>query len=94
MQEIRKVVSVLFKPQTGEMMLTRRVFLLGERAVQSALVIIGTDTTTTQNVRFNIRLVPAAINAVLAMSSMILPLDIEARHLMGDAEMSSNAGIA
>ncbi|WP_167512469.1 FlgO family outer membrane protein [Oceanidesulfovibrio marinus] len=93
-QEIRKGVSVLFKPQTGELMLTRRVFLLGERAVQSALVLIGTYTTTTQNVRFNIRLVHAASNEVLAMSSMSLPLDSEARQLMGDAEMSSNAGIA
>ncbi|MFW5733883.1 MAG: FlgO family outer membrane protein [Oceanidesulfovibrio sp.] len=93
-QEIRKGTSVLFRPQTGELMLTRRVHLLSERAVQSALVLTGTYTTTSKHVRFNIRLVHAASEEVLAMSSMSLPLDSEARELLGDAMTSREPGLA
>ncbi len=93
-QEIRKGSSVLFRPQTGELMLSRRVHLLGERAVQSSLILTGTYTATSKHVRFNIRLVHAASDEVLAMSSMSLPLDSEARELLGDGMVNSNPGLA
>jgi hypothetical protein len=89
-QEIRKGKNILFEPLSGETLLTRRVRLLDEGNVQSALILAGTYIVTTKNVRFSIRLIHAPTNEVLAMSSRTLPVSAEMYELM--AEHSGGPG--
>lgn len=83
-QEIRKGKNILFEPLSGETLLTRRVRLLDQGNVQSALILAGTYITTTKNVRFSIRLIHAPTNEVLAMSSRTLPVSAEMYELITD----------
>lgn len=82
-QEIRKGKDLLFEPSTGEMMLTRRDTLLGNRNVTSAAIVAGTYTVTPDNVRFNIRVVRTNGRDVLAMSTITVPVNRETRALLG-----------
>lgn len=81
-QEIRKGRHVLFDRGNGELLLTRRPTLLGEANVRSALILSGTYIATSKGVRFNIRLLHAPTNEVLAMSSSTLPMTSEVRELL------------
>ncbi len=90
-QEVRQTAALLMKPGVGELGLTRRVHLVHEKATPSALMCTGTYTATHANVRFNIRLIHTASGETLAMSSMTLPLDDEARMLLGADEAGAHA---
>lgn len=81
LQEIRKGRTVLFEPGAGEMLLTRRTKLLGNENIRSSLIMATTYTQTLTSVRFNVRLIHAATNEVLAMASQTLRLSGESRML-------------
>lgn len=87
-QDIRKGKTVLFAPKTGELLLTRDVQLLAENQVPSALILVGTFTETSRSVRFNIKLIHAPDNEVLAMSSRTIPMSPELAELATDANRS------
>ncbi len=81
-QEIRKGRALLFNPGEGEMLLTRRTDLVSQKNVQANVVLMGTYTATRRNVRFNLKLVHAPSNDVLAMTSQTLPISREAWELL------------
>lgn len=87
-QDIRKGKTVLFAPRTGELLLTRDVQLLAENQAQSALILVGTFTETSRNVRFNIKLLHAPDNEVLAMGSRSIPMSPELAELASEANRS------
>ncbi|MCG8529984.1 MAG: FlgO family outer membrane protein [Desulfovibrionales bacterium] len=90
-QEIRKGRSVLFKPQAGELVLSRRTHVLANENVEAAIIVAGTYTQTRNRVRFNMRFIHAPTNEVLAMATETLPLNAEMRMLtVGSVE---NRGI-
>ncbi len=83
-----KVVAVLPRPKSseaGELLLTRDVQLLAENQTPSALIQVGTFTETTRSVRFNIKLIQAADNEVMAMSARTLPMSPELAELASEA---------
>lgn len=81
-QEIRKSRGVMFAPRKGEIMITRKQRLLANENLRTTLMLSGTYTQTPNHVRFNIRLLHAPTNEVLAMSSGTLPLTQELRSLL------------
>ena len=81
-QEIRKGADLLFEPETGEMLLTRKENLLGTTVVGSTAIVAGTYTITPKNVRFNIKLVRTADREVIGMSTMTVPIDGEVAALV------------
>lgn len=93
-QEIRRGNTILFRPEQGELLLTRRVGLVNERNIRGALIMAGTYVATSRHVRFTIKLMDAGSNDVLAMSSLSLPVDPEAMELMDDGSGAPNLSIA
>jgi hypothetical protein len=89
-QEPRRARDLMFRPQGGEYLLTRRVPLLERKEAAAALVLAGTFSETARSVRFNIRLLHAATGEVMAMSSQTLPVTAEVRDLLA---MGPGAGI-
>lgn len=87
-QEIRRSSNILFSPQKGEMILTRRAQMLDQRTPQAALILTGTYTVTSRNVRFNFRLMHAGTNEIVAMASGTLAVNREIYELMADSGMS------
>lgn len=81
-QEIRKSQDILFEPGNGELLLTRRSDLLAQKNVPTELVLTGTYSLTMESVRFNIRLIQAGSNEVVAMSSRTLPVVPEVYDLL------------
>ncbi len=81
-QEIRKGADLLFEPNEGELLLTRKKKLLGNTKVSSKAIVAGTYTVTPKNVRFNIRIVETKNREVLAMSTITVPLGREAAALL------------
>jgi hypothetical protein len=73
---------VLFEPEQGELLLTRKERLLGSGKVATQAIVGGTYTVTPQNIRFNIRIVATGSWQVLAMSSMTVPLSPETAALL------------
>ncbi|WP_243310155.1 FlgO family outer membrane protein [Fundidesulfovibrio agrisoli] len=73
-QEIRKTSEVVFNKAQGEFMLSRDVRQLVTRQFQSTLVLTGTYVSTPYGVRFNIEVVDARNNDVLAKSSKVIPM--------------------
>jgi hypothetical protein len=90
-QEIRKGRTVLFEPQEGELLLTRRQTLLGNENVRSSIIMVTTYTQSRKSIRFNTRLLHAGTNEVLAMSSQTIPLNSEMRTLA--ASSSGKSGV-
>ena len=82
-QEIRKGGDVLFDPEIGEILLTRRTTILDQSAIQSATVLVGTYTITPKQVRFNIRLMHSTSRDVLGMATISVPVTGEIRPLLG-----------
>lgn len=80
-QEIRKGRSVLFEPQGGEFILSRRVHVLANENVKATIIVAGTYTQTLNRIRFNMRFIHAPTNEVLAMATQTLPLNAEMRML-------------
>ncbi|GAB7080397.1 FlgO family outer membrane protein [Megalodesulfovibrio paquesii] len=93
-QEIRRANTILFRPDQGEFLLTRRVGLVNERNIKGALIMAGTYVATSRHVRFTIKLMDAASLDVLAMSSLSLPVDQEAMELMDDGSGSPDMSTA
>ena len=81
-QEIRKGAELLFDPATGEMLLTRDAERLATASPCGAAVVVGTYAVTSRSVRFNIRIVQTSTQTVLAMSTVTVPLNSEARSLL------------
>ncbi|MBZ2171502.1 MULTISPECIES: FlgO family outer membrane protein [Nitratidesulfovibrio] len=84
-QEIRKGRTILFQPETGELLLTRKTELLGTQNVSSVAILAGTYTITPKAVRFNMRLIHTPSNEVLAMGTATVPVSEELRPLLVDA---------
>jgi hypothetical protein len=82
-QEIRKGSDLLFDPELGEILLTRRTNILDASPIQSAAVLVGTYTVTPRHVRFNIRLMHSASREVLGMAAVSVPVSGEIRPLLG-----------
>lgn len=80
--EIRKGANVLFEPEQGELLLTRRQRLLGNTKINSKAIVGGTYTVTPLHVRFNIKIVATGNREVLAMSTMTVPIDAEIAALL------------
>ncbi|AGW14532.1 FlgO family outer membrane protein [Megalodesulfovibrio gigas] len=93
-QEIRRGNTILFRPDQGELLLTRRVGLVNDRNIRGALILAGTYVATSRHVRFTIKLMDAGSNDVLAMSSLSLPVDPEAMELMDDGSGSPDLSVA
>jgi len=87
-REIRKGKNILFDPKNGELLLSRHVEFVNQGFVKSALVLTGTYAMTTKNVRFNVRLVSAPGNEVLAMGCQTLPLSPEVVELVDKARLA------
>jgi TolB-like protein len=81
--ESRKGRFLLFKPQGGEFMLTRKTELLSQKTMNSELVLLGTYLATSEHVRFNVRLVSSSNGETLAMAGATMPLTLEAAELLG-----------
>lgn len=84
-QELRKGKAILFAPQMGEMMLTRRANLLDQRNMQGAIILTGTYVVTSRTVRFNLRFMEAANNNVIAMTSCSIPVGRETLDLLTES---------
>lgn len=80
-QEIRKGRDILFEPEKGETLLTRKERLVGDRNVTSTAIVAGTYVVTPEHVRFNIKIVTTKDRAVLAMSTVTLPMNREVAYL-------------
>lgn len=80
--EIRKGANILFEPDQGELLLTRKQRLLGSTKVNSKAIVSGTYTVTPRNVRFNIRLVATGNREVLAMATITVPITREVGALL------------
>ena len=82
-QEIRKGSDVLFDPEIGEILLTRRTTVLDRSPIQSAAVLVGTYTITPKNVRYNIKLMHSTSRDLLGMATISVPITGELRPLLG-----------
>ncbi len=74
-QEIRKAGDILFDRKQGEFALTRDSRALANKRATATLVVAGTYTVTPGGVRFNIEVMDARNNNIVAMSSRTLPMD-------------------
>ncbi|SKA72790.1 FlgO family outer membrane protein [Desulfobaculum bizertense] len=83
LKEIRKGRNILLRPKVGELLLTRDINLVDERVQKASLVLAGTYSHTSKNVRFNIRLIDARSSEVLAMASTTVPVTQELAELLG-----------
>ena len=90
--EIRKGRDILFEPGTGELLLTRKEKLVGNRNVNSTAIVAGTYTVTPEHVRFNIRIVRTKNREVLAMSTVTLPMTKEIAALVSGGDSSGYYG--
>lgn len=82
--EIRKGNDIIMEPGRGEMILTRDINRLETRDVDSAAVLAGTYTVTSESVRFNIKLLHTPNNQVLAMATATVPVTTELMPLLAD----------
>ena len=81
-QEIRKTCEVVFNKTQGEFMLSRNVRELATRKFQSTLVMAGTYSATPYGVRFNVEVIDARNNDVLAKTSRVIPMSRPVAFLM------------
>lgn len=81
-QEMRKSRMILFAPGKGELLLSRRSNLLEMQNIDASIILSGTYTITSKHVRFNMKLLHAASNEVLAMASATLPMTAEVREML------------
>lgn len=80
-QEIRKTSEVVFNKAQGEFMLSRDVRELATKKFQGTLIVSGTYVATPYGVRFNIEVMDARNNDVLAKSSQVLPMSATVAYL-------------
>lgn len=93
-QEIRKGRMLLFEPEDGEKLLTRRNNHLANPNVESTAILVGTYSVTNRNVRFNIRALHTASQEVLGMATVSIPLTNEVKSLLGQRNGSGNGSFA
>lgn len=96
-QEIRKGRDISMAPGVGETLLTRQTGQLDQSHVDSAIIAVGTYVSTRTNVRFNIRLIHATSNEVLAMCSRSISVSGEIHDLMvepGAPTASATPGVS
>jgi len=86
-QELRKTRDIVFSPQ-GEFMLSRDVNALATKRVLSTLALVGTYTPTATGVRFNVEVINAVNNNIVAMSSRTLPYSSSVGMLLGGPGVS------
>lgn len=89
-QEVRKGREVLFEPEKGETLLTRKQDLLGSSKIDTHAIVAGTYTVTPEHVRFNIKIVKTCDRSVLAMSTLTINMNREVAFLA----RSGGAGLA
>ncbi|SHN66277.1 FlgO family outer membrane protein [Desulfovibrio litoralis] len=80
--DVRMGSNVLIDPEKTELILSRKASLLRSNRANVMGVLVGTYTTTRNNIRFNVRMVQANGNEVLGMATVTIPLDQEARGLL------------
>lgn len=90
-QEIRKGRDIVFRPETGELLLTRQVEQLASTSVTSVGILAGTYTVTRDSVRFNVRIIHTAGNEIMAMGTATVPVTRELQPLVADAQRASTA---
>lgn len=83
-QEIRLAKSIMIKPDTGELFLTRDTNLMASHKVTAGAVLAGTYTITSKSVRFNMQLIHSGTNTVLAKGSVTIPVTRELQPLLVD----------
>jgi hypothetical protein len=81
-QEVRKGRALLFRPDTGELLLTRDRELAANKTVNSALTMVGNYTVTSRSIIFNLRMMRTGGTEVYAMSSLSLPITGEIRAML------------
>lgn len=81
-QEIRKTSEVVFDKSQGEFMLSRDVKALATKRFQGTLVLTGTYSATPSGVRFNVEVLDARNNDVLAKTSSLIPMSRPVAFLM------------
>ena len=81
-QEVRKTSEVVFDKRQGEFMLSRDTRALATRRFQGTLVVTGTYIASPQGVRFNVEVLDARNNDVLAKTSQMIPMSRPVAFLM------------
>ena len=81
MQEIRKTSEVVFDKSQGEFMLSRDTKALATRRFQGTLIVTGTYVPSPYGVRFNVEVMDARNNDVLAKSSRTMPMSTPVAYL-------------
>ena len=95
-QEVRKGRALLFRPDTGELLLTRDHDLAANKTVNSALTLVGNYTVTSRSIIFNLRMMRTGGTEVYAMSSLSIPINGEIRAMLNQtaAHGGSSAFVA
>lgn len=88
-QEVRSGRSLLMRPSTGELLLTRNRDLTAAHTIQSALTMVGTYSITSRSIIFNVRLMQTGGNEVFAMSNVTLPISGELRGMLNTSKAGS-----
>ncbi len=87
-QEIRKASQIAFSRGQGEFILTRDTRALAKPQVTATLIVAGTYTILPGEVRFNLEIIDARNNNIVAMSSQSLAKSPEVAALLGRGGMS------
>jgi hypothetical protein len=74
-QEIRKASDIIFNRAQGEFVLTRDTKALATSRATATLVLAGTYSVTPGGVRFNLEVIDARNNNIIAAASRTLPMD-------------------
>jgi len=90
-QEIRKASEIVFDRSQGEFILTRDTRALARRHVAATLVVAATYTVLSGEVRFNVEIMDARNNNIVAKSSRSLARTREVAELLGRGGMSGVA---
>ncbi|MYL82034.1 hypothetical protein GTA51_02630 [Desulfovibrio aerotolerans] len=90
-QEIRKASDIIFNRSQGEFILTRDTRALATKRATATLVLAGTYSVTPGGVRFNLEVIDARNNNIIAASSRTLPMDATVGAMAG---MSPTAFVA
>ncbi|MEF3697672.1 FlgO family outer membrane protein [Desulfolutivibrio sp.] len=88
-QEIRKAAEIAFARNQGEFILTRDTRALARRHVTATLVVAATYTVLPGEVRFNVEVMDARNNNIVAMTSRSLAKTQEVAALLGRSGLSA-----
>lgn len=85
-QEIRKTCEVVFNKSQGEFMLSRDVRELATKQFKGTLVLAGTYVAAPKGVRFNLEVIDAKNNDVLAKTSAVVPMSQTVAYLQNQSD--------